>query len=79
MTTRIDRLTGRGLVTRRADPGDRRLVVVELTEEGLQQVDAAMASLLERESSFLAGMPRRDRDRLADLLRALVRPFEPPG
>ncbi len=78
MTNRIDRLTGRGLVTRRADPSDRRLVVVELTDAGLQLVDAAMAALLERESSFLAGMPRRDRDRLADLLRTLVRPFETP-
>ncbi len=46
------------------------------TDDGLRLVDAAMASLLEREASFLAGMPRRDRDRLADLLRALVRPFE---
>lgn len=81
MTTRIDRLAERGLVTREADPADRRLVRVELTEEGRVQVDAAMASLLEREASFLAGMPRRDRDRLADLLRVLVRPFEPgaPG
>ncbi len=55
-------------------------MVVELSEPGLQLVDSAMAALLEREASFLAGMPRRDRDRLADLLRSLVRPFEtPPG
>ena len=40
---------------------------------------AAMAALLQREASFLAGMPRRDRDRLADLLRSLVRPFEQPS
>ncbi|WP_380165733.1 MarR family winged helix-turn-helix transcriptional regulator [Jannaschia sp. R86511] len=78
MTNRIDRLAGRGLVARRADPSDRRLVVVELTEAGRGLVDAAMAALLEREASFLAGMPRRDRDRLADLLRTLVRPFETP-
>jgi len=78
MTNRIDRLAGRGLVTRRAHPGDRRLVVVELSDTGLQLVDSAMAALLQREASFLAGMPRRDRDRLADLLRILVRPFEAP-
>lgn len=76
MTTRIDRLTARGLVERGSDPSDRRLVLVGLTEAGRELVDAAMASLLERERSFLDGMPRRDRDRLADLLRALVRPFE---
>ena len=79
MTNRIDRLAGRGLVTRQADPSDRRLVVVELTEAGGVLVDAAMAALLEREASFLAGMPRRDRERLADLLRTLVRPFETPA
>jgi len=78
MTTRIDRLASRGLVTRQPDPTDRRHVVVELTADGLHRVDAAMASLLDLEASFLAGMPRRDRDRLADLLRALVRPFETP-
>ena len=78
MTTRIDRLAGRGLVTRRPDPTDRRHVVVELTDDGLQRVDDAMASLLDLEASLLAGMPRRDRDRLADLLRSLVRPFETP-
>jgi DNA-binding MarR family transcriptional regulator len=76
MTTRIDRLTARGLVSRGSVARDRRLVVVELTEAGRELVDAAMASLLEREASFLEGMPRRDRDRLADLLRSLVRPFE---
>ncbi|WP_336921854.1 MarR family winged helix-turn-helix transcriptional regulator [Aquipuribacter sp. SD81] len=76
MTTRIDRLAARGLVSRGSSPRDRRLVVVELTEDGRELVDAAMASLLEREASFLAGMPRRDRERLADLLRVLVRPFE---
>lgn len=76
MTNRIDRLEARGLVSRSSDPSDRRLVVVELTEAGRGLVDAAMAALLEREESFLEGLPRRDRDRLADLLRVLVRPFE---
>lgn len=76
MTTRIDRLAARDLVHRAADPSDRRLVLVELTSTGRELVDAAMASLLEHEASILAGMPRRDRDRLADLLRTLLRPFE---
>ena len=79
MTNRIDRLARRGLVVRQAEPSDRRLVVVELTGAGRGLVDSAMAALLEREASFLAGMPRRDRERLADLLRALVRPFEAPS
>ena len=39
MTTRIDRLTARGLVTRRVDPTNRRRVLIELTATGRELVD----------------------------------------
>ena len=44
VTSRIDRLERRGLVRRLADPNDRRGVMIELTEAGLEIVDAAVAA-----------------------------------
>ena len=76
MTNRIDRLAGRGLVTRRPDPDDRRGVLVTLTDEGRGRVDAALADLLAQEREILSALPRADQDRLADLLREVTVPFD---
>ena len=42
VTSRTDRLERRALVRRLPDPHDRRGVIVELTDEGLEAVDAAV-------------------------------------
>jgi DNA-binding MarR family transcriptional regulator len=68
-------LDPRGLVERLPDPHDRRGVLVRLTPEGKEAVDSAFEALLEAEQTFLAGLPERDRARLADLLRTLLAPF----
>ena len=78
MTNRIDRLASRALVERLPSPDDRRGVLVSLTAEGRSRVDAAMSTLLEVEAGLLAGLPEADRERLADLLRTLVAPFDTP-
>jgi DNA-binding MarR family transcriptional regulator len=76
MTNRIDRLAEHGLVRRGPSPEDRRGVLVELTPAGLEQVDAALADLLESERRLLRDLPDGDRRALADLLRVLVAPFD---
>ncbi|WP_263117756.1 MarR family transcriptional regulator [Cellulomonas sp. RIT-PI-Y] len=76
MTNRIDRLAARSLVERQPSPEDRRGVLVSLTEDGLSRVDAAMTSLLDIERDLLADLPEDERERLADLLRTLVLPFD---
>ena len=76
MTNRVDRLAERGLVRRAPDPADRRGVLVQLTDAGLDRVDAALAALLTNERALLTGLGEDDQHRLADLLRALVRPFD---
>lgn len=76
MTNRLDRLEARGLVRRRPDPEDGRVVRVRLTARGRARVDAAVTDLLLREKDLLAGLPDRDRERLAGLLRALLLHFE---
>src|SRR5260370_565809 len=61
MTNRIDRLMRKDLVRREPDPRDRRGVLVTLTEQGRQRVDAALAGLLRRERMLLAGPEPRGR------------------
>ena len=76
MTNRVDRLEQKGLVRRIPDPTDRRGVRVRLTAQGRDVVDAALASLLDREREFLAGLSRQERADLAALLRRITTAIE---
>ncbi|MDT0203751.1 MarR family transcriptional regulator [Nocardioides sp. AE5] len=75
MTNRVDRLANRDLVERLPDPNDRRGVLVRLTPEGKERVDAAFEELLDSERALLADLPDRDRTQLAALLRTLMSPL----
>lgn len=72
ITNRIDRLEGRGLVRRVADPGDRRRVLVQLTPEGRTLVDDVTPGHLATESELLAPLSGRQRAELARTLRTLL-------
>jgi DNA-binding MarR family transcriptional regulator len=72
MTSRLNRLTRRNLVSRHPDPDDGRLVRVRLTGAGRRRVDAAFAALLATERDLLATLPTGVRDELANGLRALL-------
>jgi DNA-binding MarR family transcriptional regulator len=76
MTNRIDRLEAADLVRRAPDPRDKRGVLVRLTDQGLERVDAALADLLGRERALLAGLDGDQRRDLADLMRILLAPFD---
>ena len=76
MTNRVDRLAARGLVERLPDPHDRRGVLVQLTPAGRDKVDAAMADLLTHERALLGSLSERDQQKIARVLRELVRPFD---
>ena len=71
MTNRIDRLVARKLVERRTDPNDGRGVLVSMTTEGRDRVDAAISHLVAAESELLSGLNKADQERLAALLRRL--------
>lgn len=79
MTNRVDRLTARGLVDRFPAPHDGRGVLVRLTTEGRDTVDAAFAQLIAAEHDLLAGVAAGDRDDLSRLLRMLLAPFQSAG
>lgn len=75
MTNRVDRLAARGLVAREEQPGDRRGVLVRLTDDGRTTVDAAFADLLAAEHELLAGLSPDQRAALAGSLRVLLAPY----
>jgi DNA-binding MarR family transcriptional regulator len=72
MTSRLDGLTERGLVTRAPDREDGRLVRVGLTPAGRELVDAAFAELIEAERELLAPLGEHARAALAGSLRVLL-------
>jgi DNA-binding MarR family transcriptional regulator len=76
MTNRIDRLVARGWVERRPDPGDRRGVLVQLTDSGRATVDSALADLLLKERDILSGLTPAGSRKLASLLRELSTGFD---
>lgn len=43
ITYRVNRLSGMGLVERRTDPGDKRVVSAKLTPEGERTIDSVMS------------------------------------
>jgi DNA-binding MarR family transcriptional regulator len=76
MTNRIDRLESKNLVARMPDPTDGRGVLVQLTQAGKSAVDRALDELLAREKSLLATVSKADREKLANVLRDIVLPFD---
>ncbi len=76
MTNRIDRLVTRGLVERRTDPNDGRGILVVMTPNGRERVDAAIRTLLAAESELLERLSAPDQERLSSLLRKLSLDFD---
>lgn len=72
MTNRLDRLERSGLVNRRPNSDDRRAVVVELTEQGLNRINAMLAEHVAGEESLLAALSQEQCEQLDALLAALI-------
>jgi DNA-binding MarR family transcriptional regulator len=72
MTSRIDRLERRGLVRRLPDPDDRRGVIVELTDQGLEVVDTAVAAIAVSDRELLERFDPEELALLEGLLRKLL-------
>jgi DNA-binding MarR family transcriptional regulator len=57
LTSVLDRLEGRGHITRGPRPGDRRAVLIELTGPGRQAAATIRRTLASLEQRALAGLP----------------------
>ncbi|GAA5191185.1 MarR family transcriptional regulator [Rugosimonospora acidiphila] len=72
ITNRIDRLVARRLVTRETDPGNRRSVLIGLTDRGHDLVDEAMGDHVANEARLIDSLSPSERERVANLLRKLL-------
>ena len=78
VTSRIDRLERRGLVRRLPDPDDRRGVIVELTDQGLEIVDAAVAALAISDRDLIERLGPEEVAQFEALLRKFLGGLELP-
>ena len=76
MTTAVDRLEKRGLVSRNDDAKDRRARIIRLTPEGRALIECAFADHRDEMETALADFSQEDRARLLPLLRRLGRAAE---
>ncbi len=72
MTNRIDKLEAEGLVERLPDAGDRRRVLVKLTEKGLTLIESATEARFEAALLSLDKLKPGQRTELSDLLRLVL-------
>ena len=79
MTNRIDRLEEKGLVRRVPDPEDRRGILVELTEQGRELIDTALAAHVANEERILKALSKEEQHTLAPLLGKLLSSLEHPS
>jgi DNA-binding MarR family transcriptional regulator len=68
----LNTLEDAGLVERRRESTDRRVVTVDLTRRGLEMVLDTFSSHHEREREWTDGLSAHERHTLADLLRRVV-------
>jgi MarR family transcriptional regulator, organic hydroperoxide resistance regulator len=71
-TRMLQQLQTKGIITRRRSDTDERRVLVSLTEDGTEALDAARAGLRERQIRTLTRFPPAERTQLADQLRRLA-------
>lgn len=72
-TSVVNGLVKLDLVERRADPADRRAVVIDLTRKGREQVDQLVERRNQSFALLLERLPEQDRKLLRDALPAVVR------
>src|SRR5437773_2063878 len=71
ITTAVDRLESRGLVTREAHPSDRRARIVRLTAAGEEQAAEIFAGHKAAMDLAASGLSKTERATLIELLRKL--------
>ena len=72
MVAIVDELEQRGLLERRANPNDRRVRLLHLTDTGRQLLQQAFAQALTYEQQISAPLSTQERDQLLDLLERIA-------
>jgi len=72
MTNRIDQLEQAGLVERVRNAGDKRSVLVGLTQAGREVIEAAVTDHVATQTRLVAALAPNERSQLDDLLRGFL-------
>jgi DNA-binding MarR family transcriptional regulator len=72
ITSRLDKLERAGLVSRLADPRDRRSLLAQLTEDGLALFRTIVVEQARAENSLVGQLPEADLATLRELLSRLM-------
>ncbi|MBM3599747.1 MAG: MarR family transcriptional regulator [Alphaproteobacteria bacterium] len=67
----LDKLERQGFIKRRAQPGDRRVRIPQLTAKALPYIEKMRALGLETRNEAMAGLTQQQRDTLIDTLLAV--------
>ncbi|ADH93272.1 MarR family winged helix-turn-helix transcriptional regulator [Arcanobacterium haemolyticum] len=76
VTNRLDRMAAKGLLERKSDDRDGRVVYVKAAEKGLFLVDAAVEDLLSTEARIIEPYTLAENAEAAAYMRRLLRYFE---
>ena len=76
MTQILDRLEQLNFVRRVTDPGDRRKVLAELTDEGLETTQRARASYARERRRILKSLSSAEVERVDAAIRLLLEAFD---
>ena len=79
MTRMLDRLEGKGLIRRSRSPDDRRLVHLELTDEGRAAYPRMREASLAVANRFLRGFSKTEARALENLLTRMLENAEVPA
>jgi DNA-binding MarR family transcriptional regulator len=79
MTRLLDRLEAKGLAGRRADPGDRRALVIEVTEQGRALVPVVAPVFGRTARLLLGGFSATETEQLTALLDRILSNLHPGG
>jgi DNA-binding MarR family transcriptional regulator len=83
MTRLLDRLEGKGLISRRRHPDDRRSIVIELTGEGRALIPRLGPVFGRVTRQLLSGFPAADAHQLTEMLQRMLSNLRedppPPG
>jgi DNA-binding MarR family transcriptional regulator len=79
MSELVQDLEAKGYVSRRADPADRRLKIIEFTARGWQAVEAALAAFADIEQELQAVLGRQHLVELRQMLAQIIDAVPGPG
>ena len=71
MTSLLDTLERRGLLTRSPDPDDRRKLLVALTDDGRQIVGEFLPEIVAVQTAIMAGLPEAERQQFLHALATI--------